>query len=342
MAGHTTADTFLTGSHLTSLKHQNSVSLDQWVAEKIGDRTRFPSLTLSSDGGVGERLYSTTLSFSRSGRPIPAMASPRQIFARLFGADENKAIVEDRLKRSSSMLDLILEHSRSLQTKLSGRDRAKLEEYLASVRGLEQQVERAENWLDVAKPQVEADAVNLDAAPESPTDYIRTMYDLMFLAFQTDSTRVATYMIGSMVGSNTVLRFAPVQLFKFRPWHAIAHHGASGRVKDGCKNLGRFDQYLIEQCAYFLDRLKSAPEGDGTILDRTIVLYGSSNSSSHVNRNYPLVLAGGHSLGFTHGQSLQFPESVPLSNLFVTMLDRMNLPVKSFSDSTGDIAEVTR
>jgi hypothetical protein len=338
MGGHDTGDIFLTAAAFKGSRYTNSVSIDQFAAMHLGQQTRFPSLTLSSDGGVGEPTRSTTLSFSGKGRPIPAMSKPKQIFSRFFGRDE-KGIKSRRtqLENTGSMLDLVLEHARSVKGKLGAQDTKKFDEYLASVRDIEKRVARSQRWLDIPRPAVDASSIALESTQDDPRDYIRTMFDLMFLGFQTDSTRVATYMIGQVAGATTIANAFPACLGLAGNWHGLAH--GAGK-KGGFENLGRFDQFLAEQLAYFLQRLRNTPEADSNLLDRTMVLYGSSNSRTHNNHNYPLLLAGGRKLGFKHGQYLSFAEKVPLSNLFVTMLDRMQVPVEKFADSTGEISEL--
>lgn len=338
IGGHDTGDIFLTGARLAGSSYTNSISLDQQIARHVGEQTRFPSLTLSSDGGVGEPTRSTTLSFSRKGRPIPALAKPQQIFDRLFGEGDGEIQAQRRrLKSSGTMLDLVLDHSRSVKRRLGKQDAQKFDEYLASVRAIEKRVEQSQRWLDIPKPNIDPTSLTLESSPEGPQQYIRTMYDLMYLSFQTDTTRVATYMIGQVAGATTVANTFPACLGLKGNWHGLAH--GAGK-KGGYEALGRFDQFLAEQLSYFLTRLKETPEGDGSLLDRTLVFYGSSNSRTHNNNNYPLVLAGGRSLGLKHGQYLRFSDKTPLSNLFVTLLDRLNVPADSFADSTGEMSEL--
>ncbi|MEQ8787258.1 MAG: DUF1552 domain-containing protein [Pirellulaceae bacterium] len=338
LGGHDTGDTFLTGSDLAGAQFTNTISLDQYAARYLGDKTRYASLTLSSDGGVGEPTRSTTLSFSADGRPLPALSSPRQIFGRLFGKEEEAAEAgRRRLTNTSSMLDEVLENSRSLKSRLGKQDQQKLDDYLASVRALEQRVEQSQKWLDIPKPDVAPDAVDLAADPQAPKEYLRAMYDLLFLAFQTDSTRLATYMIGQVAGATTIANAFPACIGLSGNWHGLAH--GAGK-KGGAEKLGRFDQFLAENLAYFLKRMADTREGDGSLLDRTLVFYGSSNSKTHQNRNYPLLLAGGRALGVRHGQYLRFDEKTPLANLFVTLLDRLNVPVDAFADSTGEMSEL--
>jgi len=334
MNGHDTGDTFLTGSEFQGSNCQNTISVDQRAAEHLGDRTRFGSIALSSDGGVGPRTRATTLSYTAKGQPIPALASPRQVYQRLFADDGAGQALRRELESSAGLIDLVLEHSRSLRNQLGRQDQAKLDEYLSSVRDVELRVERAHGWLDMPRPRVDPASVNLDADPKGPEEYIRAMYDLMYLALQTDSTRLLTYMIGSY--GPTVARAFPTAV-GLNDWHGLAH---GARKKGGAEKLGAFDRFLTQNLAYFLERLRSTPEGDGNLLDRTLVFYGSSNSNTHQNTNFPLVLAGGRQLGLKHNRYLRFDDSTPLANLFVTMLRALDVPVDRFADSTGPLTEV--
>jgi len=335
LGGHDTGDTWLTGAELKAPSYGNEISLDQLAAQHIGAQTRFPSLTMSSDGGVGEPTRSTTISFARTGRPVPALSSPKQIFNRLFGESGGDASARRKLQNTSSLLDLVLNHSKSVRGRLGSRDRGKFDEYLDSVRDVEKRVKLSQKWLDVPKPRVEAKTLDLSATPDGPKEYIRTMYDLMYLAFRTDTTRLATYMIGQVAGATTIANSFPTAVGLKGNWHGLAHSGGKNP-----EALGKFDQFLVEQLAYFLQRLKETPEGDGNLLDRTLVLYGSSNSKTHNNNNYPTLLAGGRGLGVRQGQFLKYSSKTPFSNVFVTMLDRMRLPVESFSDSSGGLDEL--
>ena len=339
MGGHDTADTWLTAAELKEGHLDNTVSLDQVLAAKTGDATRFASLALSTDGGAGEPTRASTLSFSRTGRPIPAENQPRLIFERLFGVDSSSLESQrQRLRTEGSMLDLVLEHSRSLQGKLGQSDQRKMDEYLTSVRQIEQRVERSERWLDVPKPAADASGLHLEADDTTPAELIRTMYDLIYLAFQTDSTRVVTYQLGNMNGATSIAGKFPQLLGYADSMHTLAHDAR--KADAGAEPLGLWDLFLTKQLAYFLERLRSTPEGDSTLLDSTVVLYGSSNSQTHVNEDYPLVLAGGGGLGFRHGRYLRFGEEIPLSNLFVTLLDKLGAPAAAFADSTGELTEI--
>ena len=343
MGGHDTGDTFLTASLLNNKYLRSTVSVDQIAARALGDQTRFSSLVLSTDGGVGEPTRSSTLSYDDKGRPIPALNQPRQIFNRLFGAGDANSVAERRrLLSSRAMLDRVLEDSRSLRRRLGGQDRKKLDEYLASVRQIEKRVGRSQRWLEIPRPQLrdeERDILNLESDDKKPLLFIRTMYDLIYLAFRTDSTRVATYQITNMAdASSRAGKFPQLQGFK-RHLHSLAH---AWNKPDGATQLGKWDRFMAEQLAYFLKRLSSAKEADGTVLDNSLVLYGSSNSTTHNNNNYPLVVAGGSKLGIHHGRFLKFGSNVPLSNLFVTMLNSIGVKRKAFADSTGPLTELLR
>ena len=341
MGGHDTGDTFLTGAYLNNKMLHNTVSVDQAVAHAFADRTRFPSLVLSTDGGVGEPTRSSTLSYDMKGRPLPALNQPQQIFDRLFGAGDADLLAQRRRLRSASgMLDRVLADSRSLRNRLGNQDQKKLDEYLASVRQIEQRVAQSQRWLEIPRPELrdeERDLLHLEADDQAPLLFMRTMYDLIYLAFRTDSTRVATYQITNMADcSSKAAKFPQLEGFK-DSLHTLAH---GWNKPEGAEKLGKWDRFMAEQFAYFLSRLASAEEQDGTLLDHSLVLYGSSNSTTHNNTNYPLVLAGGKRLGLRHNQYLKVDEKVPMSNLFMTMLECVEAPQASFADSTGDISEL--
>lgn len=336
MNGHDTGDTFLTANNLAPVTYQNSISLDQYVAQQIGNQTRLGSLTLSTDGGVGPRTRTTTLSYTDKGQPIPALSEPEQIFQHLFGQEGASQKDRSKLHNSESILDLVMDQSKSLKRHLGVADQRKMAEYETSVREVEMRIERARSWSDVPLPKVDRDSVALDADEDAPREYLQAMYDLQFLAFQTDLTRISTYQIGSYGPSRA--RTFPAAIGLKPDWHGLAH--AAGK-KGGPENIGRFDQFLAENLARFLTKLKETPEGDGSLLDRTLVLYGSSNSRTHQNRNYPLLLAGGRQFGLKHNQFLHFDDSTPMSNLFVTMLQTLGIETERFVDSTGSLEGLT-
>lgn len=341
MGGHDTGDTFLTGSLITGGYLRNTVSVDQVAAQAFRDQTRFSSLVMSTDGGVGEPTRSSTLSYDHKGRPIPALNQPQQIFDRFFGAGDADLIARRRrLASASGMLDRVLEDSRSLRLRLGKQDREKFDEYLASVRQIEERVERSQRWLEIPRPELrdeERDALHLDSDDKAPLNYIRTMYDLIYLAFRTDSTRVATYQITNMADASSKSgKFPQLEGFK-NSLHGLAH---GWNKPEGAVALGKWDSFMATQLNHFLTRLASAEEENGTVLDNTVILYGSSNSQTHNNSNYPLVLAGGNKLGLQHGQFRKFGADVPMTNLFVTMLNSVGVPTEKFLDSSGEMTEV--
>ncbi len=338
IGGHDTGDIFLTGADFSGANFKNTVSFEQLAAAKYGHLTRFASLALSSDGGIGLPTRSKTLSFSHSGQPMPGLDKPQLIFDRLFGVD--KGTIDQtrrRLDTEVSLLDRVLDQSKTLRSKLGKQDQEKYDEYLTSVRHIEKQVARSQQWLDIPKPEVDADSLNLEATPDAPLEYIKTMYDLMYLAFQTDSTRYITYMLSAMNGEVSG-QFS--RALGLDSQHRLAHDAGK---PNGFVNQGKWNVCLVEHLARFLQRLAETPEGDGNMLDNTMVLCGTSNSRTHNNRNYPLIFAGGGSMGIKHNQYLQYSddgEDVPMSNLLFTMLNRMGVSDTGFSDSTGDLSEL--
>jgi hypothetical protein len=234
------------------------------------------------------------------------------------------------------VVDMVLDDMKSLQRRLGKQDQDKVEEFVASAREVELGIEKSQSWLDRAKPKVDSSKLDLDITPDDPILYVKTLYNLIYLAFQTDSTRVASFMLGTMGGGDFSNEFpAAIGL----PGN---HHGLGHAARESPSGIGKWNQFQAQQFAEFLNRLKSTPEGEGNMLDSTVLLYGGSNSTSHTNSNYPLALAGGGGLGLRHGQHLQFDRNggPPLSNLFVTMLNQVGVPTERFGDSTGAMKEV--
>lgn len=344
IGGHDSGDTFLTGCDLIGRKLLNVQSMDQIAANHLADQTRFSSLIMSTDGGVGEPTRSSTLSYNHHGRPIPALNQPQQIYERFFGGgDDATQRGRRRLRSAAHMLDLVLEDAHDVRRKLGKNDQEKLDEYLDSVRDVEKRVERSQAWINLPKPELtdaDRERLKLDSDSKVPEDYIATMYELIYLAFRTDSTRVATYQIGSMGDATSLSGKFPQLLGLGNNLHGLCH---AWNKPDGIEPLGKWDQFLARKFAQFLTRMKETPanaEGTRSLLDQTSILYGSSNSTTHTNLNYPLVLAGGQSMGFRHGSYHRFDKSVPLANLQYTMLKKAGIPVDSFADSNGLMTEV--
>ncbi len=337
LVGHNTGDIWLSGADIRR-NLDNSISLDQLIARKFGLHTRVPSLVLSSHGGVGIKSRTTTISFDGQGRAIPAESNPRQIFERLFEgpAEEDEASRKKVLASGRRRVDFLLEDARSLRNRLGRADQQRLDEFLQSLSEVESRLVRAEDWLGRALPEVDRSKLNLDVSPKGPSDYIRTMLDLMVLAFETDTTRVATYQIGAEDGVGVCDRFPAILGF------GKGHHGLShGTGKpDGYANWGKYDRFLAEQFSYFLTRLASSNEGGHRLLDDTVALFGSGTSTTHNARNYPLVLAGGKNLGLRHGRFIRQPDERPLGDLYLTMLHQLDIPAKAFADNSGEFSEI--
>ena len=341
LGGHSSGDVFATGADMMGAEKTNNISIDQMAAQVHGHKTRYASLVLGTEGGTGSYGSCKTLSHRGPGRPIPSLHRPQEIFNRLFSPYAGKGVdqVRAELKREASILDLVLEHSRDYKRKVGKEDQNKVDEYLDSVRALEQRVERTSQWTHQPLPDVDRKGVNLEVSHRDPEEYIRCMYDLIYLAFRTDSTRFASLMLESEQSSSSEMwNYATYVLGYQGSTHDIAH-------KRPADFSGQWDQWRAKQHAYFLQRLRDTPEGDGNMLDRTIVLWGSAHPhASHSTKNYPIQLAGGRHLGLAHGKLHEFvgAKKVPLSNLFVSMLNSVDVSVDSFADSTGAMTEILR
>jgi len=334
--GHMAGDSFLTGGDLRG-EYKNSISVDQVAAEKLSQHTRFPSLILSTDGGVGYKSRTSTLSFNSSGRPIPSEHRQREIFERYFSPDGGAPTHERRksIHQGKKIVDLILEDSKTLKKRLGSNDQEKLEEYLTSLDQVEKQLNRNEQWLDIPMKEFDASLINLDVDPTTaPEDYVRSMMDLMILGFQTDATRVISYMMAREDGMGFGDNFPKIAL-GLQGHHTISHDKGTGHWED----WGRLDRWYAKQFAYFIDKMKNTKDVHGSLLDNTLILYGSACSTTHNARNCPLILAGGSKLGIQHGAYTKFEEKDErLSNLFVSMLNKLDIETESFSDSTGKLS----
>lgn len=340
LLGHLAGDTWLTAGDLRGDVYKNRVSVDQVAAMQLKKHTRYPSLVLSTDGGVGYKSRTATLSFDHAARPIPAEHRQRLIFERYFGGGANGATTEDRrrsLARGQKIVDLVLEDSQRLARRLGNHDRQKLDQYLQSLDAVEEQLRRNEQWLDRPLPAFDSSHIDLDVTADvDPGGYLRSMYDLIALALQLDLTRVVTYMTGREDGMGFADQFPNRALGIKRGHHTISHDGHEGHWEE----WGRYDRWHAEQFTHFVNRLAETEDENGPLLDQTMVLYGSCCSTTHNARNLPLCLLGGSRLGLRHGAYHRFDESTPFSNVFVGMLNAVGVPTESFADSTGTIREV--
>jgi len=362
---HVCADTWLTGAKIdaqSARKYENTISVDQVMAEVTEKHTRFGSLELSIASGTGRPLNSTTLAFSRDGVPLPAEDNPRTVFNRLFGEEQGGiAAQRARLEKRRSVLDTVFDDANALRRELGSDDRNKLDEYLHSVRDVEQRAERLDAWLDVPKPAVAKDLAapfQRDVPKAKAGEYWRTMFDLIVLALRTDMTRVVTYMNGS---EGNGLAIPEIGITQAR--HGLSHHNGDPVVLD---RLAKSDAFIMEQFAHFLGELQNVKDGDAALLDRTMVLFGSGMSygHSHCNANLPILFAGGRGLGLKHGQHIDYnrpflksdytlgydewreisgkpkDEKARLSNLMLTMLQKMDVHTEKFVDSLGPVSEI--
>ena len=331
--GHFAVHTFLTGVKSSEAKGMpdGGISLDQRAAEHVGSRTRFPSLTIGSEDGLHGGCM---MSWTRTGTRIPPITGPRELFRALFidNNAEAKKQARDRIALQSSILDAVQGDAQSLKRRLNKTDQEKLDEYFASIRDVETKLELDKHWQNVPKPKTDfPEPKNQGLAQDLPA-----IYDLMALALQTDSTRVATLEIG---GS-----FAASDLGIRKGYHGLSHHG---HLKANLELLVQIEEYQMTQFARFLDKLKSLtdPNRDGNLLDHTMVLMGSGmgNANSHTNNDLPILLAGG---GFRHGEHKQFPKEsrqrVPLCNLYLSMLQQFGVETDRFSTASGTLTGLER
>ena len=326
--GHPADNCFLTAApHPGSAGFKNTISLDQYIGERIGHLTRFPSLTL----GVNVQQGLRSLSWTGSGVLIPCEEKAADVFARMFlqgTRDEAEAQVR-KLETGQSILDAVAGQAKDLQRTVGARDRERLDQYFTSVRDLEQRMQMSREWERQPKPKVSA-SVPLDpASPKAYMDKVKLMYDMVRLAFETDSTRSISLMLDSV--NSPAIEFGEVKTSD--GYHNLSHHGKS---KEKLAQLKNIDEWHMKLLAELFSGLQAVKEGGDTLLDRTMILYGSNlgNANTHVTTNMPTIFAGG---GFKHGQHLAFDRqhNYPLPNLFVSMLQRMGLETDKFASATG-------
>ncbi len=333
---------------------RNTVSADQLMAEAQGNATRFSSLEMAIEG--------TSLAWSKDGIQIPAERNTQQIFNVLFGVEkDSKETIRRRLSRRSSILDIVADDAKRVNNNLGSEDRSKLDEYLTAVRQVEERTRRADEWLNVPKPAVPADeAARLQRklSMAEAGEYYRLFYDLMVMALRTDSTRVITCGIGSEGNTSGIPEIGILQTR-----HGLSHHNGD---PEQLRRLTETDTFLVGQLSYFLDQLKEHKEGDTPLLDTTQVLWGSGMAygHSHGNANLPTILAGGKALGYKHGTHVDFnlPKitkydvtnaqehykicsrpvdgDARLSNLLLTMLQRVDVKADKFQDSVGPLSQI--
>ena len=353
---HNCSSIWLTGGKIGQ-SERNTISVDQLMAQVTAPQTRFSSLELSNQGH--------SLAYSPDGIQLPAQGNPSIVFRELFEEPQGGTAKQRRsLQRRGSILDAILGEARSLGDQLGTDDRGRLDQYLTSVREVEIRTQRADKWLDTPRPKIDpADQsrLNRDISLERLGEYLRTMYDIIVLSFQTDLTRVATFSTGNEGTGPAVPEIGVKQ-----DRHSLSHHNANPKLM---QDLTASDTFNIQQFAYFLDRLSQVKDADGALIDSTMALYGSGMAfgHSHGNANLPIILAGGGGLGLKHGRHIDFNAKAKtegytydldnhakhyaichnpvnskahLSNLLLTMAQKMDVPTEKFADSNGTTSEL--
>jgi len=336
------ASSYLTGAHPRKTSGADihvGVSVDQVAAQKVGHLTKLPSLELGIEKGRNADncdsgyscAYSSNISWKTATTPMAKEIHPRLVFERLFG--DAKQSEEGRERRDfyrKSILDLVANDADRLKAKLGITDRRKMDEYFSSVRDLERRVVRAEQQAERVRPDFEVP----DGIPRDYQQHVRLMFDLMVLAFRTDVTRISTFMLGN-AGSNRSYRMVGVS----DGHHQISHHRNKKELID---KIQKIDGFLVGEFAYFLRKLKSVEEGTGTLLDHSMIMYGSglSDGNRHHHHNLPVVLAGGGGGTIHTGRHISTGSETPLNNLFLSMLDRVGADVAKLGDSSGRLTVI--
>ncbi|MFN8140137.1 MAG: DUF1552 domain-containing protein [Fimbriimonadales bacterium] len=334
---------WLTGVHpkkTAGADIRNGISADQVAAQKIGTRTKFPSLEIGCERGAlaGDCdsgyscAYSSSISWKSESTPVAKEVNPRAVFERLFGNGDDAETAESRAQRNQtnkSILDYVLEESNVLKQSLGNRDQQKLDEYFQAIRELEVRITRAEK---------ENPALAAGTRPKGvPADYgehIRLMGDMMILAFQTDLTRICTFMLAND-GSNRSFNSIGIS----EGHHDISHHGKDPMKLEKKKQI---DTFYTQQLAYILEKMATIKEPTGTLLDNSMIVYGAgiSDGDRHNHDDLPILIAGRGGGTIKTGRHMQFSANTPMNNLFVSMLDRMGVPIESLGDSNGKLSEL--
>jgi hypothetical protein len=339
------ASVFLTGAQPRKGETilRSGVSVDQVAAQAAGQATRFASLELGIEPGRSAGncdsgyscAYSSNISWSSEATPVGKEVDPRLVFRRLFG-DGTPAGVDKHAQRrealQQSILDYVSEDAQRLQSRLGRNDRRKVDEYLDGVRDVERRIQRVDQGFDVSE---DVDYPIPAGIPKDYGDHIRLMCDMMVLAFQTDRTRISTFMFAD-AGSNRSYRHIGVG----EGHHSLSHHGGDSTKHE---KLRRINHFHVEQLAYLLQKLKSTPDGDhGSLLDNSMICYGSaiSDGDRHNNENLPILLAGGGGGQIDSGRHIRVAPETPMCNLYLSMLDRFGTPVDFVGDSTGKLSEL--
>ncbi len=333
---HTCSDMWLTGAPLYIPEREvyNSVALDQVVALHTKQYCRQPSLVLSIDAGTGFLSRTGTISYSLEGRPIPAENNPRRIFDRLFRVD--RASLEsqrDQLQQRIKLADAVAESARALDKQLGKSDRERMDQYLTSLNEVESRLIASEQWIDIPLKEQDYSHVNLEATNEGdPAEYYQAMFDLIALAFDADITRSIAFMLNREDGMGISDTF-PLKLGLSKTHHNLSH----ATDPEGQLDFAKYDLFLSQQLAHFFERMNSYKDREGTVLDNTIVLYGSGASTTHTSVNLPTLIVGGGNMGLKHGTYWRDGQT-QMSNMYLSILHSLGIEAESFSDSTGTLS----
>ncbi|MGZ0165724.1 MAG: DUF1552 domain-containing protein [Planctomycetales bacterium] len=336
------ASTFLTGAHPIKTAGADikvGISADQFAAEQIGKATRLPSLEVGLESGrtAGNCdsgyscAYSSTVSWKTEHTPMPVEVNPKLVFDRLFSSSNGSP--QERAKRAKyrrSILDVVAGDAQRLSKSLGKTDRRKIDEYFTSVREIEQRIGQAEQSAKLETPDFEIP----DGIPKDLAEHSRLMYDLMLLAFRTDSTRIATFMLANE-GSNRSYPTVGVN----SGHHSLSHHRDD---KQKVSDLQKIDTFHVMQFAYFLKRLSETKDGNGSLLDHSMIVLGSGlgDGNRHRHDELPIVVAGGASGTVKNGRHIRLKDETPLNNLFLSMFQRTGVKADSFGDSKGLLKEI--
>jgi hypothetical protein len=337
------SSTFLSGVHPKKTEGADfraAITADQIAAREVGSATRFPSLQLGLDNSrlvgecdVGYSCAYMNISWRGPQSPLPAESNPRLVFERLFGADDPNMDIAARARLQHSrisILDLVRGDAERLNRTLGPGDRRKVDEYLDSIREVEKRIEHAGKDQVPTDPGMEKPA----GVPASFADYTRLMFDLEFIALKADLTRVVTFMMGRETSTRTYNEIGVPD-----PHHQLSHHRNNPEWID---KLAKIDRYHVELFVHFLERLRSTPDGDGTLLDHSMILYGSgiSDGNRHSHENLPVLVAGHGGGSLKTGRHLAYPSGTPVTNLYLTLLDRMGVRPEKIGDSTGRLENI--
>ncbi|MEM6504412.1 MAG: DUF1552 domain-containing protein [Planctomycetota bacterium] len=337
--------TYLTGAQARKTSGNDiriGVSVDQFAAQQIGENTRLPSLEIGMERGRSAGrcdsgyscAYVSNVSWADEDTPVPKITNPITVFERMFGEVGNveaEAAKQDRLRRRASILDYVMNDTQRLERKLGKNDRNKIDEFQTSIREIERRVQLAKSSDDIELP----DTPPPTEAPTTLTERIDLMYDMMILAFRMDVTRISSFMLGNG-GSNK--RFEELNILEGH--HTLSHHRNNAEMVE---KIRRIDRYYTEGFARFVKKMADTPDGRGSLLDHSMVLFGSGicDGNRHNHENLPIIMAGRANSSIDTGRLINYRKETPLCNLYMSMLDRMDVDVAEFGDATGRLQSLT-